>query len=159
MENTNQPTSSGRKGSKHAVNAANREAFRQAAHGLRQAYPNWTYKRIAATLGIGETTVREMLKPDDAPKRPHKKKSPVPCESLFEAEERPEQLTLTSREFGTAPQTASIIAERETIAKLQTASYELLCGARKLDDALKQMDALLKAAFVKGTMAARDIQD
>lgn len=167
MENSNPTTT--KRGSKHAVTRQNREHVKAAVRSLRQAFPDWSTTRIAANLGIGETTVRSMLEPDDAPKRSHKKKQPdTVCQlSIDETEEQPDFPDfpstpsipdLPSREYGTATQTASIIAERDAIADMKIAAHELMCGARKLEETLGQMDALLKAAFVKGAMAAQNIQ-
>lgn len=143
----------------------NREALKAAAIALHAAFPDWTNARIGANLGVSKTTVWRFLNEDGEPSeqpRPHASGSTRPIiapngtQLTFEAIEGIGQ---PSQAYGTATQTASIISEREAIASLRIAAKEMECGARKLGKTADQLDALLKAAFVKGTQVAAGIQD
>lgn len=144
-----------------ATTRQNREALKAAAVALHNAFPDWTHARIAANLGVGKTTVWRFLNEDESPK-PHASGStrpviaPTGTQLTFAAIEGIGQ---PSQAYGTATQTANIISEREAIASLRIAAKEMECGARKLAKTADQLDALLKAAFVKGTQAAKTLED
>lgn len=145
----------------------NREALKAAAIALHAAFPDWTNARIGANLGISKTTAWRFLNEDGEPcerseqPRPHASGSTRPriapngTQLTFAAIEGIGQ---PSQAYGTATQTANIISEREAIASLRIAAKEMECGARKLSKTADQLDALLKAAFVKGTQAAKTLE-
>lgn len=143
----------------------NREALKAAAIALHAAFPDWTNARIGANLGISKTTAWRFLNEDGEPSeqpRPHASGStrpviaPTGTQLTFAAIEGIGQ---PSQAYGTATQTANIISEREAIASLRIAAKEMECGARKLAKTADQLDALLKTAFVKGTQAAKTLED
>lgn len=158
MENTTK-----KRGTKHAVTNQNREAVRAAVKSISLAFPDWSMARIAKTLGIGETTVREILKPSN---RSHKKKlgtsyqqvifDEFDCEPVEDTDE-PAQIVAPSREYGTSSLTASILAEREALGNMRIAAVRLKHSAEKLEDSIEQMDALLKGAYVKGTQVGQEL--
>lgn len=142
----------------------NREALKAAAIALHAAFPDWTNARIGANLGVSKTTTWRFLNEDGEPSeqpKPHASGSTRPriapngTQLTFAAIEGIDQ---PSQAYGTATQTANIISEREAIASLRIAAKEMECGARKLAKTADQLDALLKAAFVKGTQAAKNME-
>ena len=143
----------------------NREALKAAAIALHNAFPDWTNARIGANLGVSKTTTWRFLNEDGEPSeqpRPHASGSTRPRIAPNGTQltlEAIEGIGQPSQAYGTATQTANIISEREAIASLRIAAKEMECGARKLAKTADQLDALLKAAFVKGTQAAQSIQD
>lgn len=161
-------------------NSPDKAAMKDLVKVFHRAYPTWTYARIGAACGVSKTTVFRYLhddvqqhQPDTQPMR--KFGEPRNSEQLtIEAIEKP------SKEFGTANQTASIIAERDAIAELKIAAERMAAGARRLgatlpaaaiaakeveygarkvSEAADHIDALLKQAFVKGTQAAQTLKD
>lgn len=148
----------------------NRDALKTAAIALHNAFPDWTCARIAAHLNVGKTTVWRMLNEDEdgesgepceqqpTPKLPGTTRKHFDANGHQLTIDAIEGINQPSRAFGTAPSTASIINEREALAALRKSAYQVQVGAKAFGKAVEQFDALLKAAYVKGTQAAKDME-
>lgn len=128
----------------------NRELIADAARSLNKARPDMTHAQLAAVLGVSRQTVGRMLKENDEQQA---QPDTQPAVETGEAS----AAAMPSRDYASAPSTASTIRERDAMAKLERAAYQIECGARRMQEAARELDALLKAAYVKGTQVGQEL--